>query len=162
MCLGLFMNLTTMNNIKESKIESFQPSPLILDNDSNFIIQPIVENIDISGYELIMAFKLYYKDKTPKAIIFKKGEPLETYCSDSTIVTFYIPTKQPVVIGSVKRMSCKILAIFNLDKSQNNILRDYPLDSIQIQNYVTNNKYTFRVEDKTYFNRWITKYNNWR
>ena len=59
-------------------------------------------------------------------------------------------------------MSCKILAIFNLDKQQNNIFRDYPLDSIQIQNYVTNNKYTFRVEDKTYFNRWITKYNNWR
>ena len=102
------------------------------------------------------------KDKTPKAITFKKGPPLETYCSDSTIITFYPKTKQPVVIGSVKRMSCKILAIFNLNKQQNSILRDYPLDSIKIHNYVTENKYTFPVQDPSYFNRWIYKYNHWK
>ena len=153
--VGLFMNLTT-------KIESPQPSPLIIDKDSNFVIQPIVENIDLHGYEFIMTLKLYYKDKTPKAITFKKGEPLETYCSDSTIITFYPKTQQPVVVSSVKRMSCKILAIFNLSKQQNNILRTYSLDSIKVYNYVTENKYTFPIQDSLYFNRWIYKYNNWR
>jgi len=161
--VGLFMNLTTMKNgMGRAKIESPQPSPLIVDRDSNFVIQPIVENIDIPKYEFIMALKLYYKDKMPKAITFKKGEPLETYCSDSTIITFYPKTQKPVVVGSVKRMSCKILAIFNLNKQQNSILRDYPLDSIKVHNYVTDNKYILPISDKAYFNRLITKYNHWR
>lgn len=162
LCLGLFMNLTNMNNTGHVKVNLAQPSPLVMDKDSNFIIQPIVENIDLPKYELVMAFKLYYKDKAPKAFTFKKGEPLETYCSDSTIITFYTKTQQPLVIGSVKRMSCKILAVFNLSKYQNNTLRDYPLDSVQVHNYVTDNKYTFPIGDKTYFNRLIFKYNNWR
>ncbi len=163
LCLGFFMSLTTIDNsLERIKIDLPQPSPLVLDNDSNFILQPIVENIDIPKYEFIMAFKLYYKDKMPKAITFKKGEPLETYCSDSTIITFYPKAQQPVVVGSVKRMSCKILAIFNISEQQNNTLRDYPLDSIQIRNYVTDNKYTFPVRDKAYFNRLISKYNHWR
>ena len=161
--VGLFMNLTTMeNSMMKAKVELPQPPPLIIDKDSNFVIQPIVENIDLPGYEFIMSLKLYYKDKTPKAITFKKGPPLETYCSDSTIITFYPKTQQPVVVGSVKRMSCKILAVFNLNKQQNTILRTYPLDSIKIHNYVTENKYTLPIPDPSYFNRWIYKYNNWR
>ena len=162
LCLGFFMSLTTINNNMRAKIDLPQPTPLILNNDSSFILQPIVENVDIPGYEFIMALKVYYKDKMPKVITFKKGEPLETYCSDSTIVTFYPKTQQPVVIGSTKRMSCKILAIFNLNKYQNNILRDYPLDSIQVHNYVTDNKYILPIRDKAYFNRLITRYNHWR
>jgi hypothetical protein len=157
------MNYSTNYSIEGSvKNDLPQPPPLVLDKDSNFIIQPIVENIDIRGYEFIMTLKLYYKDKMPKAITFKKGDPLETYCSDSTIITFYPRNQQPIVIGSIKRMSCKILAIFNLEKQQNVTLRTYPLDSVNVYNYVTENKYTFLVKDDSYFNRWILKYNHWR
>ena len=159
LCLGFFMSLTT---IDKTKIDLPQPAPLILNNDSSFVIQPIVENMDISGYEFIMTLKLYYKDKMPKAITFKKGDPLETYCSDSTIITLYPKAQQPIVIGSTKRMSCKILAVFNIEKRQNNILKNYPLDSIKVHNYVTDNKYILPISDKAYFNRLITRYNHWR
>jgi hypothetical protein len=114
------------------------------------------------GYEFMMTLKLYYKDKMPKALTFRKGDPLETYCSDSTVITFYPKTQQPIVVGSIKRMSCKILAIFNISKQQNNILRDYPLDSVRVYNYVTDNKYTLPIRDKAYFNRLITQYNHWK
>jgi hypothetical protein len=157
------MSLTTIDrNTRKIKIDLPQPSPLVLNSDSSFIFQPIVENIDMPGYEFIMTLKLYYTDKMPKALTFRKGEPLETYCSDSTVVTFYPKTQQPIVVGSTKRMSCKILAIFNISKQQNNILRDYPLDSIQVRNYVTNNEYVLPIRDKAYFNRWIFKYNHWK
>lgn len=159
-CFGLFMNLTTIDN--GIKIDLPQPAPLVLNSDSSFIIQPIVENIDMPGYEFLMTLKLYYKDKMPKAITFRKGDPLETYCSDSTVIILYPKTQQPVVIGSTKRMSCKILAVFNISKQQNNIFRDYPLDSIQVHNYVTDNKYILPIRDKAYFNRLITRYNHWR
>ena len=162
-CFGLFMNLTTIDRSERNiKIDLPQPSPLVLNSDSSFILQPIVENIDMPGYEFMMTLKLYYKDKMPKALTFRKGEPLETYCSDSTIMTLYPKTQQPIVIGSTKRMSCKILAIFNISKQQNNILRDYPLDSIQVRNYVTNNEYVLPIRDKAYFNRLIFRYNHWK
>ena len=163
LCFGLFMNLTTMDSsMRRTKIDLPQPSPLVLNSDSSFILQPIVENVDMPGYEFVMTLKLYYKDKMSKALTFRKGEPLETYCSDSTVVTFYPKTQQPVVVGSTKRMSCKILAIFNISKQQNSILRDYPLDSIQVRNYVTNNEYVLPIRDKAYFNRLISRYNHWR
>jgi hypothetical protein len=74
---------------------------------------------------------------------FKKGDPLETYCSDSTVITLYPKAQSPIVIGSKKRMSCKILAVFNISKQQNNLLKTYPLDSVKVYNYVTDNKYTY-------------------
>ena len=161
-CFGLFMNLTTMDRVRGIKTDLPQPPPLVLDKDSNFIIQPIVENIDMPGYEFVMAIKLYYKDRIPTPITFRKGEPLETYCSDSTIITFYPKTQKPIIVGSVKRMSCKILAIFNITKQQNNILKNYPLDSIKVHNYVTENEFTLPVKDNSYFNRWIFRYNHWK
>jgi hypothetical protein len=156
------MNLTTMDRVRGIKTDLPQPPPLVLDKDSNFIIQPIVENIDMPGYEFVMAIKLYYKDRIPTPITFRKGEPLETYCSDSTIITFYPKTQKPIIVGSVKRMSCKILAIFNITKQQNNILKNYPLDSIKVHNYVTENEFILPVKDNSYFNRWIFRYNHWK
>ena len=47
-------------------------------------------------------------------------------------------------------------------KQQNNILRDYPLDSVRVYNYVTDNKYTLPIRDKAYFNRLISRYNHWK
>jgi hypothetical protein len=157
MCFGLLMNYTTQNIIDLS-----QPPPLILDNNSDFILQPIVDNIDLPGYSSVFTLKIYYKDKLNTPITFRNGDPLETYCSDSTIVTFYLSNRDSIVIGGLKRMSCKILVIINLTKQQNRMLRDYPLDSIQIHNFVTENKFLFPISDKQYLNRWIGKYNHWR
>jgi hypothetical protein len=150
------MNYTTMNNFELTKVDSSQPLPLILDNDSNFILQPIIE--DIQGQKFIVILRLYYKDRMPENIIFKKGEPLETYCSDSTIMTLYLKAQQPVVIGSIKRMSCKILAIFNVSKQQNILLKTHPVDSIKIRNYVTDDEYVFAINDRIYFSHSVFKH----
>lgn len=139
-----------------------QPPPLILDNDSNFILQPLVENIDLKGYEIILSLKLYYKDKMVKPLDVKKGPPIDGYCSDSTIMVMHFEDNDSIMLGSIKRMSCKILAIFNLEKSDNVKLRIKKLNNITITNYVTENKYNFVISDKTYFNRWVSKYGNWR
>ena len=142
--------------------ESDQPAPLILVKDSSFILQPIVENMNMPGYEFVMTLKLYYKDKMVKPLEFKKGPPLDSYCSDSTHVVFYLQNKNTLQISSTKRMSCRILAVFNIDKSQNRVLKTYPMDSIKVTNGVTDNSYVIVVNDKQYLNRLITKYNNWR
>ena len=138
-----------------------QPAPLILVKDSSFILQPIVENMDMPGYEFVMTLKLYYKDRMVKPLEFKKGPPLDSYCSDSTHIIFYLQNKNTVAISSTKRMSCRILAVFNIDKSQNRVLKTYPMDSIRVTNGVTDNSYVMVVNDKQYLNRLITQYNNW-
>jgi hypothetical protein len=48
---------------------------------------------------------------------------------------------------------CLILssAVFNISKQQNNLLKTYPLDSVKVYNYVTDNKYTLPIRDKAYY-----------
>jgi hypothetical protein len=162
LCFGLMVDFGANETKGYSKIETPQPSPLILDADSNFKIQPIVENIDLKGYEFIISFKLYYKDKMVKPIDLKKGPPVDGYCSDLTIMTFYFSNGDSLKLESVKRMSCKILAIFNLEEYQNKKLKNSPINSIKVVNYVTENKYLFSVNDKMYFSRLINQYPHWR
>jgi hypothetical protein len=165
LCCGLMVNFGIKETYGEntySKTDFPQPSPLVLDVDSNFKVQPIVENIDLKGYEFIMTFKLYYKDKMVKPIDLKKGSPIDGYCSDLTLITFYFSNGDSLNVESVKRMSCKILAIFNLEKYQNQKLKNYPINSIKVVNHVTENKYIFPVKDKMYFSRLINQYPHWR
>lgn len=164
LCYGIMVNFEAREvytGYAYKKIDLPQPPPLILDTDSNFKLQPIVENIDLKGYEFVMTFKLYYKDKMAKPIDLKKGPPLDGYCSDLTLVTFYLSNGDSVKVESIKRMSCKILAIFNLEKYQNQKLKNYPIDSIKVVNYVTENKYVFPFKDKMYFSRLINQYPHW-
>jgi hypothetical protein len=126
---------------------SQQPNPWILNTSTR--IQPIVENDEHSEFvssdkAIVRSFKLYYKDSI--------------YCTDSTRLTFMsgLDTMQ---IYSVKRMSCDILAIFNLNHSQGKWLDNYPIDKILIYNRVTDNYYTIITDDKEYFTRLFNKYN---
>jgi len=109
-----------------------------------------------------MTLKLYYKDKMVKPLELKKGPPLDTYCSDSTYMIFYLQNKNVVQVSSIKRMSCRILAIFNIDQSQNKLLKTYPIDSIKVTNEVTDNSYVIIIKDKQYLNRLITEYSQGR
>jgi hypothetical protein len=162
---GFLINYSSENNIKGYSSEPnkvIQPLPLILVKDSSFILQPIVENMDSPGNKFIVTLKLYYKDKMVKPLEFKKGPPLDTYCSDSTYMIFYLQNKNMVKVSSIKRMSCRILAIFNIDQSQNKLLKTYPIDSIKVTNEVTDNSYVIIVKDKQYLNRLITEYSQGR
>lgn len=125
---------------------SQQPNPWILNKTTR--IQPIVENDEsgefvTSDKAIVRSFKLYYRDSI--------------YCTDSTKLTFMsgLDTMQ---IYSVKRMSCDILAIFNLTKAQARWLENYPIDKLVIYNRVTDNYYTIITDDKEYFVKIFKRY----
>lgn len=112
-------------------------------------IQPILENEDSGEFigknaAVIRSFKLYYRDSI--------------YCTDSTEITFMsgLDTMQ---IYSVKRMSCTILAIFNVSHLEALWLNNYPIDKLVIYNRVTDNYYTIITDDKEYFKELFNKYN---
>lgn len=126
---------------------SQQPNPWILNKSTR--IQPILENEEsgefvTSDKAIVRTFKLYYRDSI--------------YCTDSTKITFMsgLDTMQ---IYSIQRMSCDILAIFNLTHNQGKWLNNYPIDKILIYNRVTDNYYTIITDDKEYFTRLFNKYN---
>lgn len=143
------------------KIELPQPNPLVLDKDSNFILQPIIENIDIKGYETMFTLKLYYKDVLPNPIYLENKDSLTNYCSDQTIIKFWLGNGTEIEIYSIKRMSCKILALFNLTKQEHDLLKKYPLHRIEITNKVTDSKFLFDIKNTHYLTHLINKYPHW-
>jgi len=62
-------------------------------------------------------------------------------------------------IYSIKRMSCTILAIFNVSHLEALWLNNYPIDKLVIYNRVTDNYYTIITDDKEYFKKLFDKYN---
>jgi hypothetical protein len=147
------------NNI--GKIELPQPNPLILDKDSNFILQPIIENIDIKGYETLFTLKLYYKDILPNPIYLENKDSLINYCSDQTIIKLWLGNNTEIEIYSIKRMSCKIMALFNLTKQEHDLLKIYPLHKIEITNKVTDSRFLFDIKDTYYLVNILKKYPHW-
>ena len=124
-----------------------QPSEWELNKTTR--IQPILENEESGEFvgknaAIIRSFKLYYRDSI--------------YCTDSTEITFMsgLDTMQ---IYSIKRMSCTILAIFNVSHLEALWLNNYPIDKLIIYNRVTDNYYTIITDDKEYFKELFDKYN---
>jgi hypothetical protein len=113
-----------------------QPKPYIQDLDSNLVIYPILENSDLPGDRWIRDIKFIYKDKH--------------YCSDLTKVTFVTKDTSFSVV-SLQRMSCKIMSIVRLDDSQVQILKKNPVNTIIIENLVTDNIYNHTMNDSLYF-----------
>lgn len=125
-----------------------QPSPWLLNETTK--IQPIVENEEHGEFinknkAISRSFKLYYKDLH--------------YCTDSTKITF-VSKDTTMWIYSVRRMSCEILGVFNVNKEQVEWLESYPINEIIIYNRVTDNIYTIYVTDEEYFQRIYKKYTN--
>jgi hypothetical protein len=134
-----------------------QPEPLI---QNNIKIQPIVENLDMGeDYWYIQTVKVYYKDTLGfKPIYLRKGPPLDSRCSDETKITF-ISKKDSLTVKSIKRMSCEIIAYFNLNSYEVNWLKSKMIDKIIIFNVVTDNSYMVYINDVSYLNSLLNKYN---
>jgi hypothetical protein len=127
-------------------IEKQQPSPY---TNNNITIQPIVENIETTGS--IRAIKIYYTDSLVRPFVFKKGKPLLSYCSDNSTAQF-ITQYDTLHIQSTKRMSCEILAIFNLSPSSIMFLKTNPIDKIIVCNTLTENCYEcIFTDNRNYF-----------
>ena len=113
-----------------------QPKPYLHDKDTTLMIQPILENADLPGYRYIQDIKFYYKDLY--------------YCSDMNKITF-VTDDTSFSIVSIKRMSCKILAIVRLNKTQQDNLGKFPIRKVIIENLVTDNVYTYEILNTKYF-----------
>jgi len=121
-------------------------NPLILSNDSVFNIQNI--KVESNNY-----LKLYYKDNISSKIYPKSGPPIDSYCTDSTLITFVFKNSvEPnLKIWSTKKMSCLISAVFYLDYNNSSKLKTIPIDSIYVFNQITYNEYKFKVKQPYYF-----------
>lgn len=134
-----------------------QPEPLI---QKDIKIQPIVENLDMGkDYWYIQTVKVYYKDTLGfKPIYLRKGSPIDSRCSDETKVTF-ISKGDSLTIKSIKRMSCDIIAYFNLNSYEVKWLKSKMIDKVIIFNTVTDNSYLVYINDVSYLNTLLNKYN---
>jgi hypothetical protein len=135
-----------------------QPEPLV---QKNIKIQPIVENLEMGDkYWYVQTIKIYYKDTIGfKPISFRRGDPLTSRCSDSTFVTF-ISKGDSLSTYSIRRLSCEIVAYFNLNSYEIRWLKEHLIDKIVIRNIVTDNSYIVYINDTTYLYEVLNKYNS--
>jgi hypothetical protein len=135
-----------------------QPEPLV---QKNIKIQPIVENLEMGDkYWYVQTIKIYYKDTIGfKPISFRRGDPLTSRCSDSTFVTF-ISKGDSLSTYSIRRLSCEIVAYFNLNSYEIRWLKEHLIDKIVIRNIVTDNSYIVYINDTTYLYEVFNKYNS--
>jgi hypothetical protein len=135
-----------------------QPEPLV---QKNIKIQPIVENLEMGDkYWYVQTIKIYYKDTIGfKPISFRRGDPLTSRCSDSTFVTF-ISRGDSLSTYSIRRLSCEIVAYFNLNSYEIRWLKEHLVDKIVIRNIVTDNSYIVYINDTTYLYEVFNKYNS--
>jgi len=134
-----------------------QPEPLV---QKDIKIQPIIENLEMGEeYWYIQTVKVYYKDTLGfKPIYLRKGDPIDSRCSDETKVTF-ISKNDSLTVTSIKRMSCDIIAYFNLNSYEVKWLKSRMIDKIIIFNVVTDNSYLVYINDVSYLNNLLNKYN---
>lgn len=135
-----------------------QPEPLI---QKDIKIQPIVENLEMGDkYWYVQTIKVYYKDTIGfKPITFRKGDPLTTRCSDSTLITF-LSKGESLSTYSIRRLSCEIIAYFNLNSYEVRWLKTHLIDKIVIRNIVTDNSYIVYINDTDYLYKVLNKYNS--
>jgi len=135
-----------------------QPEPLI---QKDIKIQPIVENLEMGEqYWYVQTIKIYYKDTIGfKPISFRRGDPLTSRCTDSTLITF-LSKGESLSTYSIRRLSCEIIAYFNLNSYEVRWLKTHLVDKIIIRNIVTDNSYLVYINDTTYLYEVLNKYNS--
>ena len=133
-----------------------QPAPLT--TEQNVTFQPIVENIELgSSAWYIRTIKVYYTDALSVPITLTNGDTLSSYCTDSTSVTF-ISNNDTIILYSVKRMSCVILAVINLNDAHVSFLRNNVVKHAVIKNLITDNVFNVYINDSTYFKRVLKEF----
>jgi len=128
--------------------------------DSTTVIIPIIENKEsnIQSEKYIRTFKIYYEDKLDKPIKLQNGERLFNRCSYQSQITFYSESDS-LVIGSWKRMSCEIVAFFNLKEMENMWLKTHTINKIKIVNITTDKCLEYKDVKSTYFFDLLNTYN---
>jgi hypothetical protein len=129
--------------------------------DTTTVIIPIIENedSDIQSEKYIRTFKVFYQDRLAKPIKLQNGERLFNRCSYESQIIFY-SEEDSLAIGSWKRMSCEIIAFFNLQERDNMWLKTHVIKKIKIVNITTDACFEFDKLDKpNYFFDLLNTYN---
>ena len=133
-----------------------QPGPYI---QGDISIQPILENEDLDiKLQYIRSIKVYYRDPLDKPIILQNKQAIYNYCSDSSVVIFK-SVADSIKIPSVKRISCEIMAIINLNIRDSEWLKSHIVNEVSVVNTITDNRFSVYMDDKEYFRRLMLKYN---
>lgn len=128
--------------------------------DQTTVIIPIIENEDsnIESEKYIRTFKVFYQDRLAKPIKLQNGDRLFNRCSYESQITFYSESDS-LVMGSWKRMSCEIIAFFNLQERDNMWLKTHVIKKIKIVNITTDKCLEYNDVKPTYFFDLLNTYN---
>lgn len=151
----IILSIITFAVISNTIIES--DSSLYL--DINTTITPLIENSDeplIDQY--IKTLKITYKDYLDKPIKLQNGDKLYNRCSYNTTLIFY-SEKDSLKLESWQRMSCEIVAFFNLKESDSQWIKNNNINKISIINVTTNNKFVYKNEQPEFLKNLLTLYN---
>ena len=134
-----------------------QEPALYLDN--NTTIQFIIENDD-SPDELkwVRTLKLTYKDYLDKPIKLSNGDKIYNRCSYRSQIIFKA-VSDTLAITSMPRMSCEIVAFFNLSKENLDWLATRDVYEFEIHNLTTDLVLVYENKQPDYLNTIINKFN---
>lgn len=141
-------------------IKSYDTSEEPLYLDLNTTIQCIIENADGSEKDkYVRTLKVTYKDHLDKPIKLQNGDKLYNRCSFESQIVLYSESDS-LVLNSWKRMSCEIVAFFNLKQRDSEWLKVHTVKKIQIKNITTDFCESYDNQEPLYLATIIKKYNN--
>ena len=150
MCTTLIVSSITYSNVDKE-------SSLLL--DLNTSITPIIENEgEPLSDQYIRTLKVTYRDYLDKPIKLQNGDKLYNRCSYESLITFY-SEKDSLKINSTKRMSCEIVAFFNLENQDVEWLKINDINFIRINNITTNHNFYQKNPQPDYLKKLLTLYN---
>jgi len=147
--LFLFMNFTN---------KKYEKTFLELD-DTTFII-PIIENEDSQNEndKYIRTLKVGYVDRLDKPIKLQNGDKLFYRCSYESQMIFYSESDS-LVMASWKRMSCEVIAFFNLKENDVKWVKENSINRIKIRNVTTNFEKTFKNDEPEFLQALFIRFN---
>jgi len=156
----LLMSFTTHKRINDKQNNDIENGIGVLQLDGTTVIMPILENEDseIESEKYIRTLKLYYEDKLDKPIRLRNGDKIYNRCSYQSQLIFFSESDS-LSIASWKRMSCEVVAFFNLEKRDEQWLKTYMIKKIKLRNLSTDCEFTFEDFNPLYLRELLRKYN---
>lgn len=156
----LLMSFTTHKRINDKQNNDIENGIGVLQLDGTTVIIPILENEDskIESEKYIRTLKVQYSDKLDKPIRLRNGDKIYNRCSYQSHIKFYSESDS-LSIESWKRMSCEVVAFFNLTQRDSEWLKTYRIKKIKIRNLSTDCEFTFEDFNSLYLKEMISKYN---
>ena len=141
----------------EDKIEKITEVNPALYLDIGTTLQVLIDNEGTSD-AYIRTLKVTYLDRLDKPIKFQNGNKLYNRCSYESQIVLYA-NQDSLILNSWKRMSCEIVAFFNLTEEDIQWLKTNEFKEIRIINVTTNMNKVYRNYQPDYLKNLVILYN---